>query len=135
MFKASFTQYYPHEHTDQPPYVWDASEPARRAEVVRHQPAPRGSLTRQGRIMNAVDNDYIQYLAERLTKLEAEWRRFKPADAEARRKALVRLGKILHGVEDWFFHSNVVELVRLRQFKPPARRRPRTTRRSSAGSS
>jgi hypothetical protein len=33
VFKDFFTQYYPHEHTDQPPYVWDASK------------RPKGSVT------------------------------------------------------------------------------------------
>jgi hypothetical protein len=28
------------------------------------------------------------------------------------------MGKLLHGVEDWFFHSNVVELLELRSFRP-----------------
>ena len=71
--------------------------------------------------MNVVDKDYVQYMAEGLSNLEAEWRRFKPADIEARRKALVRLGKLLHSVEDWFFHSNVVELIRLRAHTPAKR--------------
>jgi hypothetical protein len=117
VFGESFTQYFPHEHTDQPPYVWDASE---RPRVPRLYGTSRrqASLAGDGGVMAVVDRDYIPYLAEGLSTLEAEWRRFKPADIEARRRALVRLGKILHGVEDWFFHSNVVELIRLRSHTP-----------------
>ena len=33
VFEEYFTQYYPHEHTDQPPYVWDASERPRHPMV------------------------------------------------------------------------------------------------------
>jgi hypothetical protein len=121
VYKESFTQYYPHEHTDQPPYVWDASERPKYPKWYGTSRRQRTLTNRDGGIMNVVDKDYVQYLAEGLTKLEAEWRRFKPADLEARRKALVRLGRILHGIEDWFFHSNVVELIRLRGFTPAQR--------------
>lgn len=37
------------------------------------------------------------------------------------------MGKLLHGVEDWYFHSNVVELFRLRSHTRP-RARPSPTR-------
>ena len=117
---GSFTQYYPHEHTDQPPYVWDASERHKHPDLYGISRRQR-SLVNEGGIMNVVDKDYVQYMAEGLSNLEAEWRRFKPADIEARRKALVRLGKLLHSVEDWFFHSNVVELIRLRAHTPAKR--------------
>ena len=69
-------------------------------------------------VMNAVDHHYIQYLSEGLSDLEQEWRDFKVGDIQARRKWLVRMGKLLHGVEDWYFHSNVVELIRVRGHRP-----------------
>jgi hypothetical protein len=71
--------------------------------------------------MQAVDGDYLTYLSEQLTKLEHHWRGIADSDAESRRSALVRMGKILHGVEDWYFHSNVVEIMLLRQFSPAQR--------------
>ncbi|MEN4100109.1 MAG: hypothetical protein ROW52_09335, partial [Anaerolineaceae bacterium] len=63
--------------------------------------------------MKAVDLHYIQYLSEELSKLEDEFRKIKSNDMDARRRWLVRMGKILHGVEDWYFHSNIVELINL----------------------
>lgn len=120
VFAEHFTQYYPHEHTDQPPYVWDASE--RPGKPMYQVSRRQTTLASPGRgIMRAVDDDYLTYLAEQLTKLEHRWRGIAESDAEARRKALVPLGKILHGVEDWYFHSNVVELLLLRQFAPAQR--------------
>jgi hypothetical protein len=118
IYKRHFTQYYPHEHTDQPPYVWDAS---RRPQVKKWYGKSRRqkTLTRDAGIMTAVDNAYIPYLADGLSALEAEWRGFKSSDTDARQLGMARLGKILHGVEDWFFHSNVVELNRLARHKPP----------------
>lgn len=117
IYRRFFTQYYPHEHTDQPPYVWDAS---RRPGVKKWYGTSKRQQAATGGagIMTVVDDGYIPYLADALTTLEAEWRAFKPADIEARRTALIRLGKILHGVEDWFFHSNVVELNRLVSHRP-----------------
>lgn len=120
VFAEHFTQYYPHEHTDQPPYVWDASK--RPGKPMYGVSSRQTSLAAPGRgIMRAVDDDYLTYLAEQLTKLEHHWRGIAEADAGARREALVRMGKILHGVEDWYFHSNVVEIMLLRQFSPAQR--------------
>ncbi|MCP5074197.1 MAG: hypothetical protein GY947_13025 [Rhodobacteraceae bacterium] len=118
IYKKLFTQYFPHEHTDQPPYVWDAS---RRPQVKKWYGKSRRqkTATRDAGIITAVDNAYIPYLADGLSALEAEWRGFKSSDTDARQLGLARLGKILHGVEDWFFHSNVVELNRLVRHKPP----------------
>jgi hypothetical protein len=122
VFKEFFTQYYPHEHTDQPPYVWDASErPKPQHSTWYGRSTRQDNLVNKGGIMNAVDSHYIQYLSEELSKLEDEFRRIKPEDTDTRRKWLVRMGKILHGIEDWYFHSNIVELIRLRSHKPVQR--------------
>ncbi|GAA1715860.1 hypothetical protein GCM10009745_75400 [Kribbella yunnanensis] len=111
-----FTQYYPHEHTDQPPYVWNASKrPANKL----YQPSRRqASLTDEVGVMNAVDAHYVAYLAEGLAGIEDDWRALKREDQAGRQRLLVRTGKLLHGVEDWFFHSNVVELLELRSYRP-----------------
>ena len=113
VFAEFFTQYYPHEHTDQPPYVWDAS--ARPAHPM-YQPSRRQRSLQDPDIgvMNAVDVHYVGYLAEELTDLEQRWRTLRPADVEGRQRTLVRMAKLLHGIEDWYFHSNVVEILKLR---------------------
>lgn len=110
ILQTFFTQYYPHEHTDQPPYVWDASK---RPRDKRYNPKRD-----TGGVMKIVDDDYIQYLAEGLSKLEHDWRLIRPGESEKKHEWMVRLGKILHGVEDWYFHSNIVELTRVSAHKP-----------------
>jgi hypothetical protein len=118
VFAHAFTQYFPHEHTDQPPYTWDASDRPRKTE---YQPAPRRTEPPQQGIMGIVHNEYIGYLAERLTTLEDEYRGFGPTTPpEKRRIWLVEMGKVLHGIEDWFFHSNIVELLRVHAHQPNA---------------
>lgn len=118
VLEAFFTQYYPHEHTDQPPFVWDASQRDKAPKWYAPSRRQRDTSGRSGGVMNAVDQHYVQYLAEGLSKIELEWRKTLQSDTEARRRLLVRTGKILHGVEDWYFHSNVVELLRLRGHAP-----------------
>ncbi len=84
--------------------------------------------------MNAVDAHYVAYLAEGLAGIEDEWRALEREDRAGRQRLLVRVGKLLHGVEDWFFHSNVVELLELRSYRTRPRSRARATTRSSRGS-
>lgn len=117
VYDEFFTQYYPHEHSDQPPYVWDASKrPANRM----YQPSRRQRSLRdpEGGVMNAVDVHYVRYLAEELTDVQQRWQALRRGDAAGRQRLLIRLGKILHGIEDWFFHSNVVEILRIRGHTP-----------------
>ena len=82
-----------------------------------YEPGPR-RLGRPRGIMNVVYEHYINYLAERLSTLENEWRAIGQNDQDKRRMWLVEVGKVLHGIEDWFFHSNAVELIRLHSHKP-----------------
>jgi hypothetical protein len=119
VFEQFFTQYYPHEHTDQPPFIWDASQRPKSPHWYGPSKRQHTLADRDIGVMNAVDNHYIQYLSEGLADVENEWRRLRPDDVDGRRRLLVRTGKLLHGVEDWYFHSNVVELFRLRAHKPP----------------
>lgn len=111
IYAEFFTQYFPHEHTDQPPYIWDASKRPSR-------PSLYGPSRADGGVMNAVDRLYVDYLAEGFDKVLADWRALKRDDRAGRQALLVRMGKLLHGVEDWFFHSNVVELLELRTYRP-----------------
>ncbi len=87
-----------------------------------YEPAPRRTnpAAMQG-VMGIVYNEYIGYLAERLTTLEDEFRGFgATTDQNKRRIWLVEMGKVLHGIEDWFFHSNIVELLRVHARAPNA---------------
>ena len=101
LFSRYYTQYYPHEHTDFPPYVLSGSQRSRAAPY---------QLRASGLI--AYLEYYMQYLTEELSKLEAQWkaRRGLPKTHPDRHDILVSFGKLLHGVEDYFFHSNFVEL-------------------------
>ena len=118
VFRDAFTQYFPHEHTDQPPYVWDASKRSKYPKW--YAPSTRqNGLTRTGGIMGVVDGDYMQYISQGLSQLERDWRAITTTDVAGRRKCLLRMGKLLHAVEDWYFHSNIVELIRLHGQTPP----------------
>jgi hypothetical protein len=116
VYKNFYTQYYPHEHTDQPPYVWDASKRPQNSE---YQPSTRQKnlSNNNGGIMKVVDDQYIRYLAEELSKLEDEFPRIKDNETDKRHHWLVRMGKVLHGIEDWYFHSNIVELIHFSAFR------------------
>lgn len=96
-----FTQYYPHEHVDFPP----TSVP-----LTRHRTDPM--FVRDTRGLLGYLEWFIQYFSEGLSQLEEAWVRARAAritDAQ-RRDLLMRLGHLLHPVEDYFFHSNLVEL-------------------------
>ncbi len=98
---AHWTQYFPHEHVDRPPVDPDGE--------------PRGAhpLHRRGhRRLSAYLEEDIDVLSESLTGIEVDWKAAVGLDrSEPRRHdVLVRLGTVLHAVEDFFFHSNHAEL-------------------------
>jgi len=101
IFGHAFTQYYPHEHTDFPPYVLYGEQ---RVNHRLYKRGPRGLL--------AYLEEYTDYLAESLAKLEVDWKAIAtaPKTDPRRHDVLVRLGKVLHGIEDYYFHSNHLEL-------------------------
>jgi hypothetical protein len=117
-----FTQYWPHEHTDQPPYVWDAGKrpkaPSLYGESRRGRTLTDIKRGQERGVMNVVDAAYVPYLAEGLSEVEDAWRGLRRGDSAGRQRLLVRVGKLLHGVEDWYFHSNVVELLALTAHRP-----------------
>jgi len=100
VFAAAFTQYYPHEHVDYPPLNNNISGP----DASYYQIGER-------KLLKYLDK-HIAFISEELSKIEFEWvqNRNLPATHPTRCDLLVRLGHILHAVEDFFFHSNVVEL-------------------------
>lgn len=56
--------------------------------------------------------EYIQLLSEELSKLELDWKEKRNLTKKSpeRHDILVGFGKALHTVEDYFFHTNFVEL-------------------------
>lgn len=101
LYRALFTQYYPHEHTDFPPYVLYGES---RVNHRLYRKGPHG--------LSAYLEEYTDYLSESLSKLEVEWKEAsRAAKGDPRRHdVLARLGKALHGMEDYYFHSNHLEL-------------------------
>ncbi|MCI0663389.1 MAG: hypothetical protein L0220_20175, partial [Acidobacteria bacterium] len=100
VFDAVFTQYYPHEHLDFPPY----REGPDHRDSKLYQRAKRGLI--------GYLEEQLQYVSEEFTKIELSWvlNRDRSASHESRRDILVRLGHLLHTVEDYFFHSNFIEI-------------------------
>ncbi|MGH9892899.1 MAG: hypothetical protein ACREA0_13095, partial [bacterium] len=112
IYDKFFTQYWPHEHTDFPPYVlYGEHRPQHRL----YRRSSRGTL-------NYLE-EYLDFQAQELSRIEEEWKKRKhlSRDHPARHDVLVRLGKVLHGVEDYFFHSNYLELHLWNEFR---RQRP-----------
>jgi len=93
------TQYYPHEHLDWPPY----------SEGPDAQSNPLYQL-RRGALVGWLE-EQIQYLSEELTKLELKWMQAasRTLYSQERHDVLIRLGHLLHTIEDFFFHSNFIE--------------------------
>lgn len=101
IYRRFFTQYYPHEHTDYPPYVMHGEQRV------------HSRMYRKGRrrLIQFVE-EYLMFLSEDLSKLELAWKekRNVPKTSPERHDVLVMFGKLLHAVEDYFFHTNYVEL-------------------------
>lgn len=100
VFKWAFTQYYPHEHVDFPP----EGEGRKHRENGLFRPSSRD-------VINYLE-EHLQYVSEELSKIEYEWvlKRNLPVTDPARCDLQVRFGHILHAVEDFYFHSNTVEV-------------------------
>jgi len=102
---SPFTQYYPHEHLDLPPY----KEGPQQSNDPLYQPYQpyRG----QPSLIRYLE-EQIQYISEELSKVEFYWVRSRtlPASHESRHDLLIHLGHVLHAVEDYFFHSNFIEI-------------------------
>ena len=95
----SFTQYFPHEHLDFPPTV----------DLVHHRTL--SIFKRESRGLIAYLEWMLQYVSEELSRLEQEWVSLGSTIRPPQRQAfLVRLGHLLHPIEDYFFHSNLAEL-------------------------
>lgn len=100
VYAWAYTQYYPHEHLDYPPFR-EGIDPVR---TKSYRPLKR-------RLMGYLEQ-HTQFISEELSRIEFDWvkNRNLPATHPTRCDLLVRLGHILHAVEDFYFHSNAVEL-------------------------
>jgi len=103
VYDRHFTQYFPHEHLD-------------------YQPLPNGRLDRfeqsaettpggdRRRIVDYLDR-HIEYVGDLLTKIEHDWARSGTLSGPSLHDVLVRFGHACHALEDFFFHSNFVDLA------------------------
>jgi hypothetical protein len=119
IFDELCRQYFPHEHLDRPLCALSYGPPCEAA----WGPAPTGKRDRlfdTRRSQGTKDRHLYNYLVDdrliiagRLAAIDRDWasRAFSddPAADEQHKLWLARLGHTLHGVEDFFAHSNFVE--------------------------
>jgi len=119
-----FTQYWPHEHLDFPPWPYGNVIGYRsQSKRERHYCDPAQSVGAAKRKVKAYLDDEIEFCAELLTIVEQEWRRLNNApDTQANRKELMKIlalyGHVSHVVEDFFYHSNFIDLAWAKTGKP-----------------
>lgn len=116
VFDTFWTQYWPHEHVDFPP--WPLGDPLGerdRSDKKKHScDHADGDHPSDSRRLLKYQEEQILSLAETLTSIEQDWIELGTDYAtDDKRKGvhdlLVRLGKASHAVEDFYFHSNFVE--------------------------
>jgi hypothetical protein len=101
VYARSFTRYYPHEHLDFPP--WPYTDP------VGNRDTDNGA-----RMLRSL-SEQIQYVVQALTTVEHSWKVALDQDrsSPARHDALTDLGHTIHAIEDFYFHTNFLELSQL----------------------
>jgi hypothetical protein len=101
IYDRNFTRYYPHEHLDFPP--WPYTDPIGDRTI---EPSARmlRSLAEQ-----------MEYLIQALTAVEYSWTLSldQGTQSAARHNALADLGHTLHSIEDFYFHTNFLEINQL----------------------
>jgi hypothetical protein len=109
VYERRFTQYYPHEHVDFPPWPHGSALGEERARPSQVDVATGGA---KRKVLRYLD-DQLEYIADLLSKVEKEWARVAPTpeNAPARRELLALMGHASHAVEDYFFHSSFAELA------------------------
>jgi hypothetical protein len=109
VYERQFTQYYPHEHVDFPPWPHGSALGEERTRPSQVDVAAGGA---KRKVLRYLD-DQLEYIADLLSKVEKEWARVAPTpENEARRRELLALmGHASHAVEDYFFHSAFAELA------------------------
>jgi hypothetical protein len=108
VFDVLYTQYFPHEHLDFPPLP--PHLPQRGDRNPSQVPVTGGGQPR--RVLAYVDQ-HLDYIADLLTRVERDWAHAaaQGADPARRRELVARFGHASHALEDWFFHSNFVEMA------------------------
>jgi len=130
-----YTQYWPHEHLDFPPWPYGNVVGYRsQSKVDRHQcdSESEGESPQSGdqgkaksvkrKVLDCLDLQ-IEFCAELLTTVEFEWRNLTeqadtPANREKRNAILALYGHVSHVIEDFFFHSNFIDKAWSRMQKP-----------------
>ncbi len=100
VFKQAFTQYWPHEHLDFPP-----------VDNLKNHQKKRIFRSSKRKILKYLEWD-IQFLSEEFSKLELKLLGTLQSrvPVQERHDLLVQLGNLLHPIEDFFFHSNFVDV-------------------------
>jgi len=111
IYNSHFSQYYPHEHLDFPPgehgrLRGNDSASTRPKHTCGPTPPPG---TRQ--ITSYLDDD-LEYVSNLLSLVEKNWVQTQaaPSNTLQRHELLARFGHASHAIEDFFFHSNFMEL-------------------------
>ena len=118
VFEELFRQYYPYEHVDRP--VHPTPRPVSTEYVQYDDRLSTGPRNSQNPQSSSPDlywylRDDIQIIAGRLTDLDLTWAsRYlsasPPPDNDLDwNKGLAKLGRAVHGIEDFYAHSNFIE--------------------------
>ena len=105
VYDALYTQYFPHEHLDFPPY------PPEKPQRGTREDSTVQTAGGANRLNYAYTETQLQYVADLLTRIERDWAHNAGGDPAARRELVARFGHASHAIEDWYFHSNFVELA------------------------
>jgi hypothetical protein len=111
LFGDLFTQYYPHEHVDFPPWprhdIIGERKPSTWSRHQCSQPPTAGA----GRKIYDYQEEQLIYISDLLTVIEQKWARqpAAPDNQDERERVLTRFGHASHAMEDFFFHSNFIE--------------------------
>jgi hypothetical protein len=111
IYDLHFTQYYPHEHVDFPPWPrHDIIGERVPSEWAQHQ-CSKYPAAGSGRNIYQYTEEQLIYLSDLLTVVDQKWARVKPPEGDAQdlQEKLTRFGHVSHALEDFFFHSNFVE--------------------------
>ena len=103
ILSANVSSYLPHEHLDFVPDL--AGFPDQPATYALESEAPV-RVSAQLRV-------FVQVLAEDLASLEYEWASALDDGQSDSRSFCIRLGRLLHTIEDYWFHSNYCEISAL----------------------
>jgi hypothetical protein len=106
-----FTQYYPHEHMDFPPWPRHDIIGERKPSTWSIHQCPQPPTPGGGRKLYDYQEEQLIYISDLLTVIEQKWARqpSTPDTQDERERVLTRFGHASHAMEDFFFHSNFIE--------------------------